>query len=437
MSLETLDLAGIGIGPFNMSVAAHLDGIEDVSAAFFDRKKDFLWHPGLMLPGVQLQNSYLRDLVTAANPTSPWSFLAFLVRHKRFYQFLNCEFEGVYRKETAAYFKWVATHLPSLHFGHDIKDITFANGAFTLHFADTTRTARNLSLGVGTTPSVPEVARPYLSDTCFHSSDIVFKKRNLANKRVAIIGGGQSGCEVFLHLISQSLKSTDSILWFNRRPNLEPLDATAFTNEYFTPEYSERFHGLPADLKPEKLMVQKLASDGASPGTLMEIYRRLYELKHLDGCDADLRLMPGRDVIAMERVGDEYSLVVRNGFDDEVATYTADAVVLATGYTTEIPSFLQTLLNRLDIDAQGRYGLNLDYSVRWDGPAENRIFAVNASRHSHGIADPQMSIAAWRSATIVNALLGRPHFDLELPPSVLQWTTGDSTTATSIAQAAE
>jgi len=439
MTDTVLDLAGIGIGPFNMSVAAHLDSLPEVKAAFFDRRPTFNWHPGLMLPGAELQNSYLKDLVTAANPTSPWSFMAYLVRHKRFYKFLNCEFDAVYRKETAAYFKWVASSLPSLNFGHEAEQVSFEKDRFTVRFANGSSVqARSLSVGVGTTPSVPDCAAPWLSDTCFHASEIVFRKNALRGKKVAIIGGGQSGCEVFLDLINGAVDDQDRVLWFSRRPNFEPLDASAFTNEYFTPEYSDRFHPLPAALKTLKLAQQKLASDGASPSTLLAIYRRLYELTYLDGCQADLRLMPNREVVAIERQGNSYALTVRNHFDEQLATYHVEAIVLATGYATRTPACLDGLKGRMQFEGPDRYALNADYSVIWDGPASNRIYAVNASRHSHGIADPQMSIAAWRGATIVNSLLGRMHFDLELPPSLVRWGTEDGDTpAALIAEAAE
>lgn len=47
---QSLDLAGIGIGPFNLSLAALLDPQTEVSARFFDRRAGFAWHPGMMLP---------------------------------------------------------------------------------------------------------------------------------------------------------------------------------------------------------------------------------------------------------------------------------------------------------------------------------------------------------------------------------------------------
>ena len=84
---NVLDLAGIGVGPFNLSLAAQLDSVDGLNVRFYDRKAHFSWHPGMMLPDVELQTSFLKDLVTATNPTSPWSFVAYLVA-----QFLEAYF---------------------------------------------------------------------------------------------------------------------------------------------------------------------------------------------------------------------------------------------------------------------------------------------------------------------------------------------------------
>ena len=64
------DVAGIGAGPFNLSVAALLAPLGQLRSAFFDKRSSFDWHPGMMLPGAKLQTSFLKDLVTAADPTS-------------------------------------------------------------------------------------------------------------------------------------------------------------------------------------------------------------------------------------------------------------------------------------------------------------------------------------------------------------------------------
>ena len=59
-----------------------------------------------MLPEATLQVSYLKDLVTLADPTNPYSFLSFLFKEKRFYRFLHADFQRVTRKEYNQYLQW-------------------------------------------------------------------------------------------------------------------------------------------------------------------------------------------------------------------------------------------------------------------------------------------------------------------------------------------
>ena len=81
------DLVGIGLGPFGLGLAALADPLDDLDAVFVDQAGGFSWHPGMMLEGTTLQVPFLADLVTMADPTSPYSFLAFLKATGRLYSF--------------------------------------------------------------------------------------------------------------------------------------------------------------------------------------------------------------------------------------------------------------------------------------------------------------------------------------------------------------
>ena len=67
------DLVGVGIGPFNLGLAA-LAAPLDLDAVFLDRADEFRWHPGMMLEGATIQVPFLADLVTMADPTSSQTF---------------------------------------------------------------------------------------------------------------------------------------------------------------------------------------------------------------------------------------------------------------------------------------------------------------------------------------------------------------------------
>ncbi len=429
----TLDLAGIGIGPSNLSLASLLDGVGNVRAHFYESRPDFDWHPGMMLPDVELQSSYLKDLVTPVMPTSPWSFISYLVAHKRLYAFLNAHYEAVPRREFAQYLAWVASRLKNLSFGSTVREVKFDKDQFLVRFDNSAMGARNLVLGTGTTPFVPSWAMPFLGEKCFHNSEAKRRLPSLNASRIAVIGGGQSGGEVVEALLN-SKSTLKELNWFSRRHNFEPINDTAFSNQVFSPEYVYAYLNLNNDQKLDALKASILTSDGLSISTINAIYRRLYSLRYLEHRNIDAKLSPNRDVIQVEADKDGYRLIVRNRFDGGVEVAHADAIVLATGYQFRLPDALAGLQDRIQFDRNNRPVLNDDYCLNWNGPKQNRIFAQNAGRYSHGIADSQLSLMAWRSAHIINSLLGQDHFDLEPHDSQVNWlSSGHDTMGQSIA----
>lgn len=417
---DVLDLAGIGIGPSNLSLAALLDSIGNVRAHFYEGRSQFDWHPGMMLPDVELQSSYLKDLVTPVMPTSRWSFIAYLVAHKRLYAFLNAHYEAVPRREFAQYLAWVASQLRGLTFDAMVREVELEKDQFVLRFDKGAVAAKNIVIGTGTTPFVPAWATPFLGDRCFHNSEAKWRLPTLNASRIAVIGGGQSGGEVVEALLNT--KSTlKELNWFSRRHNFEPINDTAFSNQVFSPEYVYAYLNLNSDQKLEALKASILTSDGLSISTINSIYRRLYSLRYLENRSIEARLSPNRDVIQVETDKDGYRLIVRNRFDGGVEVAHADAIVLATGYQFKLPDALAGLQDRVQFDRNNRPVLNDDYCLSWNGPKQNRIFAQNAGRNSHGIADSQLSLMAWRSAHIINTLFGHDHFDLEPHDSQVNW----------------
>ncbi|WP_275272605.1 SidA/IucD/PvdA family monooxygenase, partial [Pantoea ananatis] len=86
---NTVDFIGVGIGPFNLSIAALAHEAEGFTSQFLDSRPDFAWHPGMLVPDCHMQTSFLKDLVSAVAPTSPFSFVNYLVKRKKFYRFMT------------------------------------------------------------------------------------------------------------------------------------------------------------------------------------------------------------------------------------------------------------------------------------------------------------------------------------------------------------
>lgn len=415
--MDDVTLAGVGIGPSNLSIAALLHAVPEVRATFFERRDRFDWHPGLMFPTARMQTSFLKDLVTAVDPTSAYSFLNYLVRHGRFYPFLARERASIGRREFADYLGWVARQLDTLRFGVDVREVRLGARGFEVVGAEGPLcVAEHVCVGTGRRPRVPDCARPWLGERCFHALGILERELSVAGKTVAVVGGGQTGAEVMLELLRGRWGAAERVAWVSRRLNFEPLDDSPFTNHLFTPAYVRLFHGLGEATRAALLEHQRLAGDGISLATLEALHDEIYELR-ATGREHVVELLPGRELIAM-RPG--FQLELRCRLEDAHEPLQADVVVLCTGLDDRLPPCLEGLSSRLQLD-EGRLRVGPDFAVAWDGPARHRLFVVNGGRRSLGIAESQLSLMAWRSATIINEVLGRPRFDLE-GASFIRWS---------------
>jgi lysine N6-hydroxylase len=416
---EILDFVGVGIGPANLSLAALSAPVPEMRCHFFDQAPEMRWHPGLLFQESVIQTSFLKDLVTPVDPTSKYSFLAFLVAQKRFYSFLTASFSQVTRAEFAQYLAWVSRALPNVTFGTPVHEVDFRDDLWVIRTPGGDVRARDIVLGTGQSPYVPEVAEPHLGEDVLHSNRVSIQKPRIAGRRVAVIGGGQAGAELVNHLLLDDDALPASLLWVTRRDNFSPLDDSAFANELFTPEYSEHFYHLSRAVKPELVEKQKLASDGVSINLLQEIYRRIYVIDFVQRRRPRVtHLLPKHVLTSLRKTPSGITVGLRS--QGQHIEREVDVVLLATGHRYRVPPFLKPVLDRIHrIDDQ--LGIRKDYSVDWDGPANRRIFVQNAARHQRGVADPNLSLLAWRSAVIFNQLANRTVYDCAPSESVIEW----------------
>jgi len=412
---------GIGIGPANLSLAALLEPCQNIKSLFIDRKKEFIWHPGLLFANAELQVTYLKDLVSLVDPTSPYSFLEFLREKGRLYSFINANFQHVLRREFNEYYAWACGKLSNLEFGCDVSGIDVGRNGIEVISSGRARYTEHLVVGTGLEPSIPACAAPFLGDTLFHASEYLSRNVAKAGRRIVIVGGGQTGAEIFLNLVSDDSMLPASVQWISRRPNFLPLDETPFINEQFTPGYSDYFFGLPETLREHLVADQKLTSDGISPSMLEAIYRRLYELKFLMKQGYNWELQPGRALETVVQGSRGFELTTKHVHTGQIETRDADIVILCTGYAARLPKCLAPIRKRITLNARDEYVVLPDYSIEWDGPPNHKIYVQNASRTQRGLADPNLSLLAWRSAKIVNSLAGRDVYDVQNNHSILNW----------------
>lgn len=419
---EVYDVVGVGVGPFNLSVAALLHPIDSFLSCFLEGRPEFQWHPGMLFPESTIQTSYLKDLVTPADPTNPYSFISFLFAQKRFYRFLNANFPRVTRKEFNQYLQWVCDKLSTVRFGCRVRAVSLERGLFRIDTDKMVLHAKDIILGTGLTPFVPPCTNPHLCSTVFHATEFLTHTLQLDGKRIAVIGGGQSGAEVVLHLLSNSGQNPEKISWISRRFNFLPLDESPFTNELFTPSYANYFFNLPFADRCRILHDQHMASDGIAPSLLEQLYQKMYTRefieKHLDS----FCLLPQRELKVLRPTDSGWELGLENhpyGIQEWIG---ADIIVLCTGYTKSLPAYLAPLTDRIPRKPDG-FDIRSDYSIVWDGPSERRIYMQNGAKHTHGIADPNLSLMAWRSATIINSLVGTRVYEVPEDSPLIAWTT--------------
>lgn len=402
INFKIFDLIGIGIGAFNLGLAALMQKT-NLTYKFLDLKESFDWHDGMLLENAKLQVHFLKDLASCVDPANPYTFLSYLSEKGRIYQFLNRKQSVVSRHEFSDYFKWAAAQIPNLCFGEKILDVRYSNNLFNIITKKSKFFAKNIVVGTGRTPYIPIRFREFLSKNFFHNYKFKqsLKELDFANKRIAIIGGGQSGAEVFDTLISFQSKPKE-IIWASKRVNFQTLEDSCFANEFYTPNYVKYFYSLPSNLREQKLDEQRLTSDGITQELSNEIYNKLYELKYLRPSTMSFELLPHQELSRVIKKGDGYLITLFNKEQGDLTEYTADIVILATGYQSCISECLKNL--PLGISNTKSPSINIDYSVNWRCSSTNKIFLQNGARLTHGVADPNLSLAAWRNAIIINSL---------------------------------
>jgi lysine N6-hydroxylase len=413
---------GIGVGPANLSLAALMHSHPEITNLFVDKKERFGWHDGQQIPNTTIQVSMLKDLVSLSEPTSEYSFLSYLHESGRLYHYLNAQFDAVPRQEFRNYMEWACRKNQHIVFGQEVLSVDYS-GVFAVHLAAGTLTADNIVIGVGVQPWVPPQAVPFLGARQFHVSEFLGKADRLGGLRVGVVGGGQSGAEAFLDLISRAGAGMPRrVVWISRRPNYFPIDDSPFTNDYYMPCYSDYFAGLDAVTRRTFNTRHILTSDGISDATLRLIYQRIYTNRFINGYADLVALYPNRQVTDVTAVpGGAWDLTLaHNDHPGVVESTELDVVIWATGFLPAPMDFLDPVNARLERESD-EYKIDDSFAVQWDGPPDRNIFIQNAARGQRGLADPNLSLNAWRSQRILDRLRGvRTEHHLD---SFIEWMT--------------
>ncbi|WIE61150.1 SidA/IucD/PvdA family monooxygenase [Curtobacterium sp. MCLR17_032] len=410
------DVIGIGIGPFNLGLACLTDPLDDVDAVFLDVADGFAWHHGMMLDGATIQVPFLADLVTMADPTSPFSFLAWLKETGRLYPFYIREDFHPLRSEYDAYCRWAADRLDTLRWGRRVTAVEHdpATDLFTVSAETATgtevRRARHVVVGVGTEPSVPPALRD-LAGPVVHSADYLPNRDALRSAgSVAVIGSGQSAAEVYLDLLEGLRDGGYRLDWVTRSPRFFTMEDTKLTLEMTSPEYTDHFHALPESVRDRLGREQRSLYKGISTDLVSEVYDTLYRISARGPVPTTLRTETSVTDAVWDADRGTYRLTLRHEQLGETYEHEVDRVVLATGYTPRPPRFLDPVEHLVQRDSRGRLAVARDHHVDTLG---GRIWVQNAEEHTHGLTAPDLGMGAWRNASIIRSVTGREVYGLE------------------------
>lgn len=413
------DVIGIGIGPFNLGLAALLEPVEEVSALFLDQSESFDWHPGLMLDNATLQVPFMADLVTMADPKSRFTFLNFLKETNRLYKFFIREDFFILRKEYNVYCQWVANQLPNCQFGKKVESITFnkEKELYQIEVLDKlTRKkesyrSRKLVLGTGTQPYLPEFMKGKQFPNVIHTSEYLNNKPEILNsKSIAIIGSGQSAAEIFQDLLPETQNGL-YMSWFTRPDRFFPMEYSKLTLELTSPEYVDYFYGMSMEKRKNLLAKQPPLYKGINFDLINAIFDTLYEMS-VDDAPLNVELRPNCQLDTIQELDDKssYSLEFTHVQQEQSFTHISDFVIMATGYKYKAPEFLEGIEYLIKRIENGQYDVSRNYTI---DTKDESIFVQNAELHTHGFVTPDLGMGAYRNAIIIKALTGKEIYKVE------------------------
>lgn len=418
MSAKIYDFIAIGLGPFNLSLAALTSNIEELSGLILEQKTEFNWHPGMMLESAHLQTPFMSDLVTLADPTHPLSFLNYKKQQGQLYSFYIREDFFLMRKEYNQYCRWAIEQIDAIRFQHCVKQITFEQELNAYHVVgEKTSTdgtsaifefhTKALVLGTGPSPWIPDCCEEH-QENLTHTADYLFKKEEIQKqKSITIVGGGQSAAEIYYDLLQEIDAKQYQLNWVTRSPRFFPLEYSKLTLEMTSPEYVDYFYSLPASKRDELNREQKNLYKGINQSLINEIFDLLY-VKQLSGA-VPTRILSNSQLTQCTKKNNNLQLTFKHHEQDTSYTLDSEAVVLATGYSYKLPDFLSNITDRIQWDDKGRFAVKRNYTI----DQHSSIFVQNAELHTHGFVTPDLGMACYRNSCIIRDLLGKEYHPIE------------------------
>ena len=409
-SVPVYDVIGIGFGPSNLALAIAIEEYNEafatgLTARFFERRAQFEWHPGMLLPGATMQVSFFKDLATQRNTRSAYTFLSYLAEKGRLADFINLQTHFPLRSEFCDYLSWAARRVSvPVDYSSEITSVRWVDGVFEVSSPTGVHRARNLVLASGIRGTLPAgvVAGPRV----FHNHDLLTRLAAMPERkhaRYAVIGAGQSAAEVAAHLHSTTDAEVHSVF---SKYGFTPADDSPYANRIFDATTVDAFFGADPEWK-ERLMQYHRGTNysAVDPELIEDLYGREYA-ERVSG-ERRLFVHGASEVDELAESADGVSVRVVNRLNGAAWQLDCDAVIFATGFEpVPVSSLLGDLARSCHADERGRPVLDRSYRLETDPEITGSIFVQGNSEHTHGLTSSLLSNVAVRSGEIVESLVG-------------------------------
>ncbi|KAI2607877.1 L-lysine 6-monooxygenase (NADPH-requiring)-domain-containing protein [Hypoxylon sp. NC1633] len=477
------DLVCVGFGPASLAIAVALHdsidsgrlpksgGESSPKVLFLERQLQFAWHAGMLLPGVKMQISFIKDMASLRDPTSQFTFLNYLHQNGRLVEFTNLGSFFPARVEYEDYLRWCASFFDDVvNYGTEVvsvapdEEVPGSSGpvsVFAITSKDvktgalTTCRAKNVLLAIGGQASIPKCL-PTNHPGVIHSSRYAQLAPKTLDKpffpyRVAIIGAGQSAAEIFNNIQTFYPNSQTSMIM--RSEFLKPSDDSPFVNSIFDPSFVDLLYQRSTEDRHSLLEGARDTNYGVVRLELIErLYERMYDQRREFGSDErkwQHRIRGATEVVGFEAKQDKLRLTIRplssgkpiinefvqDGLRNDLAeeeVLEVDLVIAATGYRRQshltimegVADLLPKASERNGVSTTNGFRSKLseanikghavrvsrDYSVQF-APGRvalgSGIWLQGCCEGTHGLSDTLLSVLAPRSGEIVSSIFGK------------------------------
>ncbi len=414
---EMYDLIGIGVGPFNLGLAALMDDLPNITSVFFDKEDGFNWHPGMLIEQSDLQVPFIADLVTFADPTSQYSFLNYVHKQNRLFQFFFYRRFDIPRREYNLYARWVSEKLRNCRFQSEVISVSSNGDAYEVKVRHTdtkevfTYLAKHIVVGTGSVPFIPDSIEK--SEHVVHTSDYLRAAKDIKDSAsVVVVGSGQSAAEVFYELLEDQKHHQYTLTWYTRSAIFSQLESAKMGQEVFSPDYVRYFHGLPYEKRKEALERLDSVRNGVDKETLIKIYDLLYN-RSVEGRDSKIIIQPLTEVNTIKEEKGSLTVSCKQWEKEEEFTVHVDKVVLATGYKPHIPQWIWDKKDEIQWESEKEFKVDEKFRLVWKEERQHHMYISTNLEHSHGTAATNLSLAVMRNQTIINDVAGKEIYPIQ------------------------